>query len=150
MVLRLNRLLSPIFMCLHTCSVASVLSDSLRPYGLQPIRFLCPCDSSGKNTGMSCHALLLICAYTLPKAASLALFLPSGCWSLRSHFWRCTFWKGLSSCGGTLRTPDLRQTLLKQMLLVSLVSMSKPYGSFFLSCCAPPQTAAPHPPSRKV
>ena len=35
----------------------SVVSDSLRPRGLQPARLLCPWDS-GKNTGVGCHALL--------------------------------------------------------------------------------------------
>ena len=40
------------------CSVASVMSNSLRPCGLQPARLLCPRDSPGKNTGLSCHALL--------------------------------------------------------------------------------------------
>ena len=34
------------------------MSDSLRPYGLQPTRLLCPWDSPGKNTGVHCHALL--------------------------------------------------------------------------------------------
>ena len=43
-------------MCL--LSVCSVVSDSLRPLGLQPTRLLCPCDFSGKNTGVSCHSLL--------------------------------------------------------------------------------------------
>ena len=43
---------------MYTCSVASVLSNSLWPYGLQPARFLCPRDSPGKNTGVDCHALL--------------------------------------------------------------------------------------------
>ena len=37
---------------------ASALSNSLWPLGLQHTRFLCPWDSSGKNTGMGCHALL--------------------------------------------------------------------------------------------
>ena len=32
----------------------SVLSDSLRPPGLQPTRLLCPWDSPGKNTGVGC------------------------------------------------------------------------------------------------
>ena len=36
----------------------SVMSDSLRPFGLQPARLLCPWDSPGKNTGVGCHALL--------------------------------------------------------------------------------------------
>ena len=34
------------------------MSDSLRSYGLQPMRLLCPWDSPGKNTGAGCHALL--------------------------------------------------------------------------------------------
>ena len=31
----------------------------LCPHGLYPTRLLCPRDSSGKNTGAGCHALLL-------------------------------------------------------------------------------------------
>ena len=38
--------------------VYSVVFDFLRPHGLQPFRFLCPWDSPGKNTGVSCHFLL--------------------------------------------------------------------------------------------
>ena len=33
------------------------MSDSVRPYGLQPAS-LCSWDSPGKNTGVGCHALL--------------------------------------------------------------------------------------------
>ena len=40
------------------CLVASVMSNSMRPYGLSPTRLLCPCDSPGKNSGVGCHALL--------------------------------------------------------------------------------------------
>ena len=36
----------------------SVVSDSVRPRGLQPSRLLCPWDSPGKNTGGGCHCLL--------------------------------------------------------------------------------------------
>ena len=36
----------------------SVLSDSLRPHALWPVRLLCPWDSPGKNTGVDCHFLL--------------------------------------------------------------------------------------------
>ena len=43
---------------MHECSVTSVVSNSLRPYGLRPTRILCPWDSPGKNTGVGCHALL--------------------------------------------------------------------------------------------
>jgi len=34
------------------------VSDSVRPYGLQPTRLLRPWDSPGKNTGVGCHCLL--------------------------------------------------------------------------------------------
>ena len=40
------------------CSVTLVMSNSLRPYGLQPAMLLSPWDSSGKNTGVGCYALL--------------------------------------------------------------------------------------------
>ena len=35
----------------------SVVSDSLRPHGLQPKRLLCPWDFPGKSTGVGCHCL---------------------------------------------------------------------------------------------
>ena len=44
-------------MCMCECQVASILSNSLQPYGLWSARLLCPRDSSGKNTGVGCHAL---------------------------------------------------------------------------------------------
>ena len=34
------------------------MSDSLRPYGLQPTRLLHPWDSPGKSTGVGCHCQL--------------------------------------------------------------------------------------------
>ena len=40
------------------CCVASVVSDSVQPHGLQPTRLLRPWDSPGKNTGVGCHFLL--------------------------------------------------------------------------------------------
>ena len=43
---------------LHTCVIASVVSDSLRPYGPWPARLLCPRDSPGKNIGASFLSLL--------------------------------------------------------------------------------------------
>ena len=36
----------------------SVVSDSLRPWGLQPARLLCPWDFPGKNTRVGCRFLL--------------------------------------------------------------------------------------------
>ena len=44
--------------CVLACPVASVVSDSLRPYGLKPARLLCPWNFPGKNAGVGCHALL--------------------------------------------------------------------------------------------
>ena len=52
----LNWRLSLIHCC--CCQVASVVSDSVRPHGLQPTRLLRPWDSPGKNTGAGCHFLL--------------------------------------------------------------------------------------------
>ena len=40
------------------CSVASVVSDSVRPHRQQPTRLPRPWDSPGKNTGVACHVLL--------------------------------------------------------------------------------------------
>ena len=34
------------------------MSDSLRPHGLEPAKFLCPWDFPGRNTGMGCHFIL--------------------------------------------------------------------------------------------
>ena len=36
------------------------MSDSSRPHGLQPTRFLRPWDFPGKSTGVGCHCLLLV------------------------------------------------------------------------------------------
>ena len=36
----------------------SVMSDSVRPHGLQPTRLLRPWDFPGKSTGVGCHRLL--------------------------------------------------------------------------------------------
>ena len=44
--------------CCCCCLVASVVSDSVRPYGLQPARLLCLQDSPGKITGVVCYNLL--------------------------------------------------------------------------------------------
>ena len=48
-----------LILCVCVCvCVRSVMSNSLQPCGLQHARLLCPCDISGKNTGMGCHFLL--------------------------------------------------------------------------------------------
>ena len=42
----------------HESDSHSVVSDSLRPHGLQPARLLCPQNSPGNNTGVGCHSFL--------------------------------------------------------------------------------------------
>ena len=45
--------INPVCICEY-----SVVSDSLWPHGLQPVRLLCAWVFPGKNTGVSCHSLL--------------------------------------------------------------------------------------------
>ena len=66
------------------CSVSSVMSDSLWPHRLHPTRLLCPGDSSGKNTGVSCHlvwgtrgSLSIINSWSLLKLMSIKSVMPS-------------------------------------------------------------------------
>ena len=54
--------------------MASVVSDSVRPHGLQPTRLLCPWSSPGKNTGLGCHYLL---QGIFPTQGSKLSLLPS-------------------------------------------------------------------------
>ena len=42
----------------HACQFTSVMSNSLKPYGLQLTKLLCPWDSPCTNSGVGCHALL--------------------------------------------------------------------------------------------
>ena len=44
--------------CTCVACARSVVSDSLRPFRLQPTRPLCPRDFPGKNPGGGCHFLL--------------------------------------------------------------------------------------------
>ena len=56
------------------CYAKSLQScQTLRPFGLQPTRLLCPWDSPGKTTAVGCHILLLGIFPT--KSASNILFL---------------------------------------------------------------------------
>ena len=53
---QISQFLDWVFCC--CCSVALVLSDSIRPHRRQPTRLCRPWDSPGKNTGVGCHFLL--------------------------------------------------------------------------------------------
>ena len=45
--------------CLQcVCVSCSVMSDSLRPHGLEPTKLFCPWNSPGKNTEVGSHSLL--------------------------------------------------------------------------------------------
>ena len=46
------------YCCCCCCYVASVVSDSVRPYRRQPSWLPSRWDSPGKNTGVGCHFLL--------------------------------------------------------------------------------------------
>ena len=48
----------PVFDISVVCVSRWVVSDALRPHGMQPDRILCPWNPPGKNTGVSCHSLL--------------------------------------------------------------------------------------------
>ena len=53
-----RRVLTTGVLCVCQVPSCSVMFNSLQPYELQPTRLICPWDSPGKNTGVSCHALL--------------------------------------------------------------------------------------------
>ena len=62
------------YMCfMYVCVSCSVVSDSLRPHGLQPTRLLCPWHFPGKKTGVGCHFLL---QGIFPTQGSNSGFLP--------------------------------------------------------------------------
>ena len=63
----------PLICC--CCQAASVVSDSVRPHGLQPTRLLCPWDSPGKNTGVGCHFLLHCHLFSLYIIACISFFI---------------------------------------------------------------------------
>ena len=66
-------------------SCSAVMSDSLRPHGLQPTRLFCAWDSLGKNTGEGCHFLLLLAQHKNfgrnPKGYNSG-FLPCRLWEM--------------------------------------------------------------------
>ena len=45
------------------------MSNSVRPYGQQPTKLLCPRDSLGKNTGVGYHFLLHLSLIATVKTA---------------------------------------------------------------------------------
>ena len=79
----------------------SVVSDSLRPYGLQPTRLLCLPDFPGKSTGVGCHCLLPIKQKQMFFWNSLAFSMIQqmlAIWSLVSLPFLNPSWTSGSSC----------------------------------------------------
>ena len=59
--------------------LCSVVSDSVRPHGLEPARLLCPWDFLSKSTGDGCHFLLQGICLTWDRAhVSLSPALAGG------------------------------------------------------------------------
>ena len=84
----------------NTCccrrSVASVVSDSLRPHRLQPSRLLCPWDSPGKNTGEGCYFLLQCMLSCFSRVQLYAtLWTAANQAPLSTGFSRQEYWSGL-------------------------------------------------------
>ena len=81
----------------------SVVSDSLRPHGLQPTRLLRPWDFPGKSTGVGCHRLLLLgsIAYThnCKKCSILvAAVLLFSLWVMSNSLWPHGLWPARLLC----------------------------------------------------
>ena len=67
------------FVIIRVMIVYSVMSDSLRPRGLQPSRLLCPWDFPGKSTALGCHFLLQGILLTWDLNPCLLCFVPLLC-----------------------------------------------------------------------
>ena len=76
-------------------STCVLMSDSLRPCGPKPTRFLCPWDSPGKNNRVGCHFLLQEIFPTQGSNPHLLCFLP----------WQANFFLPLCHLGFTKPPP---------------------------------------------
>ena len=82
-----------------SCSVTSVVSDSVQSHRRQPTRLPRPWDSPGKNTGMGCH-FLLQCMKSKMKSLSCVRLLATP-WTAAHQsppsmgFSRQEYWSGV-------------------------------------------------------
>ena len=60
--------------CMHACSIASVISESFQSHRLWTTRLFCPLGSPCRDTGVNCHYLLQV---FLPTEDSNPHLLPS-------------------------------------------------------------------------
>ena len=78
--------------CCCCCCIASVVSDSVRPHGLQPTRLLRPWDFPGRSTGVGCHCLLWEMWLSFLKPVSLM-------WIFGIEAFPCQlYWNNLGKC----------------------------------------------------
>ena len=129
---------------LRVCA-CSVVSDSLRLCGLWSARILCPWDSPGKNTGVSCHFLLqgifpnqgwnprLLCLLRR-KACSSPLVPPgkpwvwakSGRWVKNREAWRAAVyrvaksWTQLSDWTTVVKDKSIRAVFQQRLFTLCL------------------------------
>ena len=89
------------------------MSDSLRPYGMQPTRLLCPWDFPGKNTRVGCHFLLQGISPTQGSDLHLLHWQAN---SLPLHHW--------GSLKHVLRIPKSLEPTLSSCILVDVQSMT--------------------------
>ena len=68
----------------------SVVSDSLRPHGLQLSKFLCPWNFLGKNTEAGCHVLLQVSSWTRDQPWVSCISCIG-----RQILYYCATWEGL-------------------------------------------------------
>ena len=68
----------------------SVVSDSLRPHGLQPTRLLSPWDFPGKSTGVGCHCLLRLYMH-ITLNIYMADPWKTQVWTIQVHLYRFFF-----------------------------------------------------------
>ena len=133
-----------VFSILQACQLASAASDSVRPNGLSPAKPFCPWDSPGRNTGVSCCALLqgifptrgsnlglscLLCLYHQCHLGSLLLYSVS-CWisllfGLICYFWLCFYYSILSNLW---LSPWVLSKILSWIHLYSVNTVYSLYG----------------------
>ena len=78
------------YKCISVQFSRSVVSDSLRPHGLQPTRLLHPWDFLGKSTGVGCRCLLRPWTarrsnQSILKKSVLNIHWKDWCWSWNSN-----------------------------------------------------------------
>ena len=121
----------------------SAMSDSFRPHGLQPTRFLSPWDSPGKNTGVDCYFLLqgifptqeqdLHCMQTFycpshQGSAQLSVYITAGLTKLQS-IWQLGLLYHIKSQLGRTVSKSTHKVLSLQKICVQIHSHSFWQGS---------------------